>query len=199
MNARLRPPAGCLVADPPWRHGDQLPGKGRGASKHYSTMTTREICEMPIPRLADDCWLWLWRLHTHQHDAFQVAEAWGFGTEPCSELVWVKTTKNGSILATNEDEALHLRDLGIKPRKVRMGMGHSLRMAHEVCLLIKPGKPERASAGTPSVIMAPRLEHSRKPAEFYRVVDEFVGSVHRVELFARRQWPNWTCLGNEMG
>ena len=178
MNARLRPPAGSLTADPPWSHGDKLPGNGRGAAKHYSTMTTREICEMPLPRIGDDCWLWLWRLHTHQHDAFQVAEAWGFGSSPCSEIVWAKQTKDGT--------------------RIRMGMGHSLRMAHEVCLLFKRGRPERASMSVPSVILAPRLEHSRKPDEFYRTVDTFVGSVHRVELFARRQWPNWTCFGDEV-
>ena len=134
---------------------------------------------MMIPPLADDCWLWLWRLHTHQHEAFQVAEAWGFGTKPCSELVWVKQTKDGS--------------------RVRMGMGHSLRMAHEVCLIFKRGRPQRASAAIPSVIQEPNLGHSRKPDRFYEVVDEFVGGVARAELFARRQWKNWLCVGNELG
>jgi N6-adenosine-specific RNA methylase IME4 len=46
--------------------------------------------------------------------------------------------------------------------------------------------------------MAPRLEHSRKPDLFYETVDRFVGAVPRVELFARRQWPNWRCFGNEL-
>lgn len=149
-----------------------------GAAKHYGVMTLEEICNFPLPRLADDCWLWLWRLHTHQHEAFQVAEAWGFGTQPCSELIWVKQTTDGA--------------------RVRMGMGHTLRMSHEVCLLFKRGKPQRAHRGLSSVIHSPRLEHSRKPDAFYEHVDQFVGGVHRVELFARRPWKNWTCLGNEM-
>lgn len=174
----MRQPAGSLAADPPWPHRDKLPGAGRGASKHYSVMTVDDICRMPLPSLAADCWLWLWRLHTHQHEAFQVAEAWGFGTKPCSELVWVKLTQDG--------------------KRVRIGMGHALRMAHETCLLFKRGRPEPASRAVPSVILAPRLEHSRKPDRFYSVVDDFVGSVPRVELFARRQWPHWLCLGNEM-
>ncbi len=171
-------PAGCLVADPPWEHDDQLPGGGRGASKHYKTMTLDEIKAFRLPRLADDCWLFLWRLHTHQQEAFEVAEAWGFGTRPCSELVWIKQTKDG--------------------KRVRRGMGWTFRMAHEVCLVFKRGKPQRFRADLSSEIHAPLGAHSEKPREFYERVDDLVGGVHRVELFARRQWKNWTCLGLEM-
>lgn len=171
-------PASCLVADPAWSYGDKLPGPGRGAAKHYSTMSLSEIQRMPLPPLARDCWLFLWRLHTHQEEALAVAEAWGFGRRPCSELVWVKQTLDGS--------------------RVRIGMGRAFRMAHEVCLVFRRGRPSRASASVPSVILAPRLEHSRKPAAFYEAVDSFVGDVPKVELFARRQWPGWTCFGDEM-
>lgn len=187
---RRRIPLQSFVADPPWLHNDRANKSGAhwgGAANHYEPMPTREICEMVLPPLDENCWLWLWRLHTHRHDAFQVAEAWGFGTQPVSEVVWVKLTKDG--------------------RKIRFGQGHSLRMAHEVCLLFRRGKLKRQSAGVPSVIetdepdsviRAPRLEHSRKPDKFYQLVDEFVGDVPRGELFARRHWPNWACYGNQL-
>jgi N6-adenosine-specific RNA methylase IME4 len=49
----------------------------------------------------------------------------------------------------------------------------------------------------PSIFDAPRGEHSAKPDRFYEIVDAFApGPV--VELFARRQWPGWTCLGDQM-
>lgn len=188
---------GSLAADPAWQHRDKATKKGKhwgGAEAHYDTMPTADICRMKIPPLADDCWLWLWRLHTHHLDALQVAEAWGFNPTPVSELIWVKKT--------NDNE------------KIRMGMGHSLRMAHETCLLFKRGKPRRANAGQPSVFMteeeteittpegiiveSPRLEHSRKPDEFYQIVDEFVGAVPRAEMFARRRYKNWLCYGNQL-
>ncbi len=178
MNATRRQPAGALIADPAWSYGDKLPGKGRGAQKHYKVMKVPEIQRMPLPELADDCWLFLWRVHTHHDEALSVAEAWGFGRRPCSEIVWVKKTKDG--------------------KRVKIGMGRSFRMAHEVCLVFKRGRPHQASRSLPSVIEAPRLEHSRKPDLFYERVDQFVGSVPRVELFARRQWKNWLCLGDEM-
>lgn len=166
-----------LVADPPWRYRDKLPGGGRGAAKHYPTLSTPEIMRFPLPPLASDCWLFLWRLHTHQHDALRVAEAWGFGL-PVSELVWIKQTRDRSRPA--------------------MGMGHSLRMAHEICMIFKRGKPARASRSIPSVVHSPRLEHSRKPEEFYRLVEDFAGDVSRVELFARRHREGWACFGNEL-
>lgn len=107
-----------ITADPAWQCADQLPGKGRGASKHYQTMATDEICKIAVGRslrhnrqflhrpplhgcgdaglemsgriawLADDAILGLWRLASMQPDALEVARAWGFTVK--SELVWVK-------------------------------------------------------------------------------------------------------------
>ena len=98
-----------LVADPPWLHGDQLPGKGRGAGKHYGCMRTIDIQAMEIPQVGRNCFLFLWNLHTHKRDAISVATAWGFEESPVGELIWRKTTNNGS--------------------KIRIGMGHGVRMA----------------------------------------------------------------------
>lgn len=165
-----------LVADPAWPFKDQLPGKGRGADKHYETMTIDEICAFDLPKLHDDCWLFLWRPATHAREALNVARCWGFRRPP-SELIWRKVTNDGS--------------------RIRIGMGRAFRNAHETCLVFRRGKPARLSLSLPSVFDAARLEHSRKPDRFYEIVDEFApGPV--VELFARRQWRNWTCLGHEM-
>lgn len=166
----------CLTADPPWPFKDALPGGGRGAAKHYALMSVGEIARFKLPPLADDCWLFLWRPATHQRAALQVADAWGFDEHPPSELIWCKTTKDG---------------------RPCMGMGRSVRNAHETCLIFRRGRPERLSASILSTFNAPRTEHSRKPDAFYRLVDAFAPGPH-VELFARRQWPGWTCLGNEM-
>jgi N6-adenosine-specific RNA methylase IME4 len=165
-----------LVADPAWGFKDKLPGKGRGAEKHYAVMTADAICAFELPKLHDDCWLFLWRPATHAQEALNVARSWGFRGAP-SELVWRKMTKDG--------------------KRVRIGMGRGFRNAHETCLVFKRGRPTRLSLGLPSVFDAPRGEHSAKPDRFYEIVDAFApGPI--VELFARRQWRDWTCLGNEM-
>ena len=55
-----------VCADPPWAFSDPLPGKKRGAEKHYATMTVDEICAYPLPPVADDAVLFLWRVASMQ-------------------------------------------------------------------------------------------------------------------------------------
>lgn len=167
--------AQVLAADPPWPFRDKLPGKGRGASKHYRLLTLAEICTFPLPPIADDAWLFLWRVGAMQLEALAVAQAWGF--KACGELVWVKRTAAG---------------------RLRIGMGRAFRGAHETCLVAKRGRPERLHAGLPSVFFAERGRHSAKPDEFYRIVEAFAPGP-RVELFARTERPGWRCLGDEIG
>lgn len=169
-----------LAADCPWLHRDT--GIRGGTKRQYRTMSTAELCLFPIPRMADDAWLWMWCTHNHRTDAHAVAKAWGFDRYR-SEGVWVKTSSTGTP---------------------RIGGGHTLRQAHEPFLLFSRGNPERLSKGCPSVILAPhpkdangRIIHSAKPDEFYRLVDAFSPGP-TAELFARRRWGNWTCLGDEM-
>jgi N6-adenosine-specific RNA methylase IME4 len=51
-----------------------------------------------------------------------------------------------------------------------------------------------------SVIPVPRdgLIHSQKPAEFYGIIERMFPSFRRrLELFARREQPNWDGWGNQ--
>ncbi len=174
-------PFSIVVADPPWLFRDALPGRGRGARKHYRCMTVDDICAMKIPAIAEDALLFLWRVASMQEEALRVMRAWGFGA-PKSEIAWVKLCADGD------------------PSRPRMGMGHYTRNAHEVCLIGAKGRGASLvrDRGVPSVIQAPRGAHSEKPAAFYEAVDRLRGDAPAVELFARRQWPNWVCLGDEM-
>jgi N6-adenosine-specific RNA methylase IME4 len=171
-------PFGCIVADPAWKFGDKLPGKGRGAAKHYSCMTVSEIMRYPLPPLMDSCWLFLWRVAAMQQEAFDVARAWGFTVK--SEIVWVKTKNKPSC------------------NTVRIGMGRTVRNAHEVCLVCTRGKPIVYDHSVSSVIFAPRLTHSEKPEELQDKAEKLAGSVLKIELFARRYRPGWACVGDEL-
>lgn len=166
-----------VLADPPWTFGDRLPGKGRGAAKHYECMPLAEICTYRLPPIADDAWLFLWRVGAQQREAMSVAAAWGFGPDPVSEFVWVKMTKDGS--------------------RPRIGMGRTVRNSHEVCLVFRRGRPERLSASVGSVVLAPRGRHSEKPEEVASRIEQLAPGP-RVELFARRKRRGWTCLGLEV-
>lgn len=169
----------AMVADPPWRFRDKIQGAGRGAAKHYPTMSVSEIQRFPLPDLADDSWLFLWRPEAMQLEAMAVVAAWGF--RQVSAFVWVKMPRRR-----------HLWDL-----RPLLGMGHSVRMSHEVALICKRGKPERLSASVSSVFFATRQEHSRKPNEFFECVETLVPGPY-AELFARREREGWTTYGDEL-
>lgn len=165
-----------LVSDPPWLFGDNLPGGGRGAGKHYPCMTTSELARFPLPDLDDDCFLFMWRPATHSEEANMIARIWGFN-KPAGEIIWRKMTKDGS--------------------RTKMGMGRTVRNVHETCAIYKKGRPQVLSKSIRSVFDAPVGRHSEKPDAFYELID-WLAPGPKVELFARRQWMDWTCLGNEM-
>lgn len=195
-----RRPYSVIVEDPPWKHGDQLPGPKRGAGKHYDVMPTEEICALSLPPIADDAHLFLWRVASMQQEALDVVRARGFTVK--SELVWLKRTKGG---------------------KEAFGMGRHVRNSHEICLICTRGRgagiinrSQRSTFTTEYDHTVAELlggldddgggefeariaEHSRKPPEFYRIVEGLFGpDVARLELFAREQRPGWTTLGNEV-
>lgn len=166
-----------LCADPPWLFGDNLPGPKRGAAKHYPCMTVDDLCAFDLPPLLDDCRLFLWRVASMQEEALLVAHAWGFTVK--SELVWLKRTATG---------------------KRWFGMGRQVRAEHETALICTRGKPEPVrdrSVRSTFEAAVPDGRHSAKPEEFYDIVERLCAGPY-VELFARRQRPGWTCLGNEV-
>lgn len=168
-------PARVLVADPPWRFADKLPGPGRGASKHYPTLSVSDIMRFPLPPLADACLLAMWRVAALQQEALDVARAWGFTVK--TELVWNKKTANG---------------------KQAMGMGRLTRGSHEVCLLATRGRFVVADRGIRSSFEARLGEHSAKPDKFYDLIEKLAGEGPFAELFARRPRVGWHCYGNEL-
>jgi N6-adenosine-specific RNA methylase IME4 len=166
-----------LMADPPWKFGDSLAGNGRGAIKHYPCLSVSEIQRIPMPVLAPDCLLLLWRCAAMQQEALDVLTAWGFALK--SEIVWVKLTRN---------------------RKSHFGMGRYVRAGHETCLIGARGRVEVADHSVRSTFEAPVQEHSRKPNQIYELAERLVpmNVGPHVELFARRRWPGWHSIGNQL-
>lgn len=139
-----------------------------GGSLPYPTMAIDEIKAMPVRDLADEnATLWLWTTNAHLPVAFDVVTAWGF--EYKTLLTWVKD---------------------------RMGTGEWLRGQTEHCLLGARGKPVFLHGSDGTAMEAARREHSRKPEEFYALVEK-VCPGSRVELFARQQREGWRAFGND--
>jgi N6-adenosine-specific RNA methylase IME4 len=134
----------------------------------YPTMPIDEIKSMSVDDIAeDDAILWLWTTNAHLRVAFEVVEAWGF--EYKSLLTWMKD---------------------------RMGTGEWLRGQTEHCLLAVRGKPIFLKGSHATFLQAARREHSRKPEEFYSLVEATCpGS--KLELFARQERDGWTVFGDQ--
>lgn len=165
----------CIVADPPWKFGDSLPGPGRGAAKHYDVMSTAAICTLALPPIADDAHLFLWRVASMQQDALDVAFHWGFTVK--SELVWLKRTSKGNRW---------------------FGMGRHVRAEHETCLICTRGKGAGVlDRSIRSTFEAMAGAHSAKPDAFFDIVERLVPGP-RLELFARRERAGWTTIGNQL-
>jgi N6-adenosine-specific RNA methylase IME4 len=162
-----------LYADPPWHFEvyNEESGVERAAGNHYSTMSLDEISALPIPSLATpDAVLFMWTTAPHLQESFQVFAAWGF--EYKTNAVWVKD---------------------------KIGLGYFIRGQHEHLLIATRGDmpcPLPANR-PPSVINAPRREHSRKPDEAYALIEAMYPELPKIELFARQQRPGWCVWGNE--
>jgi N6-adenosine-specific RNA methylase IME4 len=139
-----------------------------GNSLPYPTMDIEEIKALPVAEIADgNAILWLWTTNAHLRVAFDVVEAWGFKYR--TMLTWVKD---------------------------RMGTGEWLRGQTEHCMLAVRGNPVFLHGNHTTVLEAARREHSRKPEEFYALVEETApGS--KVELFARGKRAGWIAFGNQ--
>ena len=59
------------------------------------------------------------------------------------------------------------------------------------------GSPKRSIAKPNTVLQAPSREHSRKPDEFYALVDGLcVG--RKLDYFSRESRPGWAQFGNDV-
>lgn len=157
-----------IYADPPWAYNDKTP-RG-GAEKHYPTMSTEDICKLPVSELADDnCILFLWGTYPKLADALQVMEAWGF-TYKTIGFQWIKTYKSG---------------------KPFFGLGRWTRSNTEPCFIATKGKIERLDKGISQVLFSEVRRHSEKPPEVRDLIKKLVGDLPAVELFARLKVEGW--------
>lgn len=182
--ARIEPVAGyqIIYADPPWAYNQRADTDSfrGGAMRHYSTMTTPQICALSIAKLAaKEAMLFMWATFPCLPDALQVIEAWGFEYCTCA-FTWVK--------------------LNPKSAAPFFGVGYYTKSNAEICLLARRGtKAIKPAVNTESqIIISPRMEHSRKPDEARQRIERMYPQCSKVELFARQAVPGWDVWGNQI-
>lgn len=174
-----------IYADPPWEYrqsGSKINSRGM-AKQHYSTMTTKDICNFPIRKICTDKSIcFMWATFPNIGEALKVMKAWGFIYKTAT-FVWIKKNKKSNSLF--------------------WGMGAYTRANAEVCLLgiSKDTKAKEIvrSHAVHQVIESKIMRHSKKPYEVMSRIEELLGDIPKIELFAREENPGWDCWGNEIG
>jgi len=171
--------AGAIVADPPLAFATWSgKGEGRSPQHHYGCLPFEQLAAIPVASVAaPDCFLLLWIPLRSVFLVEPLMRAWGFAFSGVG-FAWVKQNRSGVGWF--------------------MGGGYGTRHNVEICWLGRRGSPRRKSAGVRELIIAPVREHSRKPDEVYARVEALSNGPY-LELFARQQWPGWTCVGDEVG
>ena len=166
-----------IYADPPWTFktfSDK--GKDRSPENHYNVMNLKDICNLPVNKIANDnSVLLMWVIDPLLDKAFEVINAWGFKYKTVG-FTWAKTNRKTMGFFT--------------------GLGYWTRGNPEMCLLATKGKQKRISKSVPQLVVEQRREHSRKPDIMYNHIENLLEGPY-IELFARTQRPGWDSWGNQ--
>ena len=164
-----------IIIDPPWDYSDvggftstNHDFDGNRGSTPYPTMKISEIQNIKLPS-KDDCVLFCWTTQKFLPFTFNIIEKWGFKYKGI--ITW---------------------DKGI------MGIGRTLRIQTEFCVLAFKGKPIFNGSKTRDIIREKRREHSRKPDSFYQLVETTTIGL-KLDYFAREKRGGFFVYGNETG
>jgi N6-adenosine-specific RNA methylase IME4 len=156
-----------IAIDPPWNYGTSFDADGRRVANPYPEMTQEQLKALEIPA-KDNCVMFLWTTQKFIWDAKELLDTWGFTYR--SMIVWDKE---------------------------KIGMGDLIRMQCEFCLVGIKGSPVfKDNHSVRDIIREPRREHSRKPEEFYRIVDSLCAG-RKLDFFSREERTGWFSYGND--
>jgi N6-adenosine-specific RNA methylase IME4 len=171
----MRGPYRVFVIDFPWPHepDDEAPGERGRATRPYPAMSLKDGRALPIPPiLAEDVVVWMWTTNFHMRYAYELLDAWGLTATP-TILTWVKD---------------------------RMGRGQILRDKTEHCIVATRGWPVFNLTNETTELRATRRENSRKPDEFYAMVERLCPAPIYAEMFSRGgRSAIWDCHGDQVG
>lgn len=198
----------------------------RGAAANYQLMSNSDIEQLPIKDLISPTGtiLALWVPSSLLQEGLNTMKAWGFKHK--QTYVWVKV-KNDPLksvrnlfldiykiqdafkeqlsatkfLKNMKNSIKTITDYSKLRESLAFGMGRLFRQTHEICLI---GTSDNGiykslkNKSQRSVSFGENLKHSAKPEHLQDSLDIMFPEGKKLELFARRHRPDWTCLGNEI-
>lgn len=165
----------CIVIDPPWdvQKYERDVRPNQSSDLDYPTLTHEQIAEFDIGGMASDdgCHLFCWTTQKHLPPTLEIIEQWGF--KYCLVMVW---HKNGG------------------PQPFGLPQYNC-----EFVVYARRGAPDfRDTKQFFTCFNAPRREHSRKPDEFYELIER-VTYGPRIDIFSREPRGGFDQFGNETG
>ncbi len=180
---------GSIGSDPQWKFITRsVAGEGRSANVHYKTEEVDKIKDLPVGELlAEDGAFYMWMLDWCPEDALALLAHYGL-QHITTAFTWVKTNGDGALDAF-ANSTWH------------MGQGYWTRANPEQCWfatkLDSKKKPKRLYADVRQLIIAPVMEHSRKPDAWLERIERLTGGDY-LELQARRPRKGWVSWGDEL-
>lgn len=175
-------PYDIIIADPPWAYGgvSNLGAKScfvGAAGEHYTTTKSKNLYDVGthLQRVASkDSLLFMHCPSSMMDQAINLMTAWGW-TFATVAFVWDKQSPITGYYTMSQCEFVLVGKRGKVPRPYHQS-------GQRQFLSIKKGK------------------HSVKPEEIQDRIDKMWSDpkFSKLELFARRNRPGWTCLGNEL-
>ncbi len=172
-----------VLADPPWSYYGQQDKEGAAAS-HYPTMTDEHLLAFNVRErfMNDRSVLFMWATGPRLDFALRCIDAWGLSYRGLA-FVWVKTRADGAPVGAQ----------GVRPSIVKPTAELVLAASQ-----VTKGRPLKLQdESIRQVVMARKMEHSRKPDDVHSSIERMYPTASKVELFARRARPGWAAWGNE--
>ena len=205
--------------DPPYGFSDKLRMSSvkRGADANYQTLSNQDIVSLPIKNIVDPqgAILALWVPSSLLPLGLDLMKVYGFQFK--QTYVWVKIKKQplkdlATVIKPFTPITLlnlksYIKQVGniVKNASVNavlgFGMGRLFRQTHEICLIGTSNNQiykQLANKSQRSVSFGANLKHSAKPEHLQDSLEIMFPGSQKIELFARRLRPDWTCLGNEV-
>lgn len=163
-----------VLADPPWSYtGAQ--DKWGAAAKFYNTMTDQELLDFKMGDWLNPTGvLFMWTTGPRMDFSMECLKSWGL-TYRGMAFVWVNTKKDGTPIGAQ----------GVRPSIVKPLSEFVLAAS-----FVKKGRPMKlASESVSQLVFAPRQEHSRKPDEVHRRIEQLYPAMRvRLSYLLGDQW-----------
>ncbi|CAI5756709.1 unnamed protein product [Candida verbasci] len=162
----------AIISDPAWDIHMSLP---------YSTCKDDELLELPMQELCDEGIIMLWVTGRSIEIGRKALVKWGYKVS--DEMIWIKLNQLKRTIVTGRT-------------------GHWLNHSKEHLLVGIKGNPIWLNTKIDlDLVISNTRETSRKPDEFYDIVERLVGKHSRkLEIFGRdhNTRPGWLTIGNQL-